>query len=311
VAPLPDEHLNYPLRRYGMDHDRYDWSIMPRRPRVQWPDSAHLAVWVVVPLTWYPLTMAPQPRPPAGYFDDPYPNFRDYTHRDYGNRIGAFRVMDVLDQFGIRPTAPTNAAVCERYPELVREAVRRHWEIAGHGIDMGHQHSADLDEAREAAMVRDALVTVRNATGQDIRGWLSPGNAESLNTSDLLAANHVHYTCDWVNDELPYPMRTQHGPLWAMPYSHDINDATMIWHGHHSPQEFVEQVKQQFDWLHAESLDKGGRIFTLCVHTWCIGQPHRIHALERILLHIQGFSGVWSATGGEILAAYLQQIGAP
>jgi len=309
MAPLPDEHLRYPLRRHGMDHDRYAWSIMQRRPRVEWPNGAHIAVWIVAPLTWYPLTLAPQPRPPAGFFDDPWPNLRDYTHRDYGNRVGAFRVMEVLDRFGIRPTTPTNAAVCERYPELVQEAVRHGWEIAGHGIDMAHQHDTGLDEANEAAMVATALAAVRQTTAQEVTGWLSPANAESLRTPDLLAANGVRYTCDWVNDELPYPMLTRHGPLWAMPYSHDVNDASMIWHGHHSPLEFVEQVRNEFDWLYAESRQQGARIFTLCVHSWCIGQPHRIHALERILEHACNHAGIWTATGAEILTAYQQQVG--
>ena len=308
MAKLPDDYLDYPLRRPGMDHDRYDWSIMPRRPRVQWPGGAQLAIWVVVPIAWYPLTMTPQPRPPEGAFDDPYPNFRDYTHRDYGNRVGIFRVMDALDRFGIRPTAPVSAAICTRYPALLREVLRRDWELAGHGLDMGHQHDASLGRKREAAMVRDALDTVRRASGQPVAGWLSPGNAESPHTPDLLAEHGVRYACDWVNDELPYKMRTRHGPLWAMPYSSDINDATIIWHGHHSPTEFADQVEAQFAGLHAESERDGGRIFTLCLHPWCIGQPHRIHALERILATIARRPGIWAATGAEILAEYQRQI---
>ena len=307
MAKLPNDYLRYKLRRVGMDHDRYDWSIMARRPRLEWPGGAHLAIWVIAPLTWYPLTLAPQPRPPAGAFDDPYPNYRDYSHRDYGNRVGAFRIMQTLDRFGLRATAPTNAAVCDRYPALIAEALRRRWEFVGHGIDMGQQHDAALDEAQEAAMVRTALATVRRATGQKVTGWLSPGNAESLHTLDLIAANGIEYACDWVNDELPYAMRTRNGPIWAMPYSHDINDATMIWHGHHSPPEFAQQVEDQFDFLHEESHRQGGRIFTMGVHSWCIGQPHRIHALERVLRHITNRPGTWVATGSEIVTAVRAQ----
>jgi allantoinase len=307
MATLPDDYLRYPLRRPGMDHDRYDWSIMPRRRPLEWPGGSRLAIWIITPLTWYPLTMAPQPRPPAGAFDDPYPNFRDYSHRDYGNRVGIFRIMQALDEVGLRATAPTNAAVCERYPALVAEALRRDWEFLGHGLDMDHQHNAALDEAEEARMVQSALATVRRATGQKVTGWLSPGNSQSPHTLDHLAANGVEYACDWVNDELPYPMRTRHGPLWAMPYSHDINDATMIWHGHHSPSEFAQQVEDQFDFLHAEAGHQGGRIFTLCVHSWCTGQPHRIAALERVLRHVAARPGTWAATGSEILAAVRAQ----
>src|SRR4051794_26741821 len=200
---LPEDYLEYPRRRRGMDHDRYDWSIVPRRPALEWPGRARLAVWVVAPLTWYPLTMAPQPRPPAGAFDDPYPNLRDYTHRDYGNRVGAFRVMAALDEAGMRASAPVNAAVCERYPALVGEVVRREWEILGHGVDMSRQHDAALDEAAEREIVRATVAVLRQATGQPVKGWLSPGNSQSNRTLDLLVENGVEYACDWVNDELP------------------------------------------------------------------------------------------------------------
>ena len=292
-----------------MDHDRYDWSIMRRRPRVIWPGGAHLAVWILAPLTWYPLDMAPQPRPPQGFFDDPFPNFRDYSHRDYGNRVGAFRIMEVLDRHGIRATAPANAAICDRYPALVQAGLARNWEFMAHGIDMDHLHNADLDPALEAEMVARSVATVRAETGQAVRGWLSPGNAESPITLDLLAANGIDHVCDWVNDELPYPMRSPAGPLWSMPFPHDINDATMMWHGHHSPLEFVQQVCCQFDALHAESQREGARIFALCVNSWCIGQPHRIHALDSILRHVAGHTGIWPATASEILSAYRQQAG--
>jgi allantoinase len=280
---------------------------MPRRKPVEWPKGAHLAVWILTPLTWFPLNMVPQPRPPIGAFDDPFPNFRDYTHRDYGNRVGVFRLMEVLDRFGIRSTAPVNAAVCERYPAIVAEGLRRRWEFVGHGLDMGRQHNADLSEPEESEMIASALSIVRKATGQAVTGWLSPAQAESPRTLDLLAGAGIEYVCDWVNDELPYPMRTRSGPLHAMPYSYDINDATMIWASHHSPTEFAEQVSEQFDWLHEESRRRGGRIFTLVVHPWCIGQPHRIRALERILSNVAGRPGVWMAPGAEILDCFRTQ----
>jgi allantoinase len=305
--PLPDEHLDYPLRRHGMDHDRYEWSILPRRKPVQWPNGAHLAVWVIAPLTWFPLNMARLPRPPTGAFDDPYPNFRDYTHRDYGNRVGAFRLMETLDRFGVPATAPVNAAVCERYPALVEQGLRHGLEFAGHGLHMALPHDASLIDDEEAEIIATALGTVRRVTGQRVTGWLSPGNGESPNTLDLLAAAGIEYVCDWVNDELPYPLRTKHGPIHAMPYSHDINDATMIWGAHHSPSEFSRQVLDQFHWLHEESRNQGGRIFTLVLHSWCSGQPHRIRMLDRIFEEIVETPGVWMGTGAEILDRFRAQ----
>jgi allantoinase len=304
MTPPRDQRRDYPWRRYGMDHDRYEWSIMPRRRPVEWPNGARLAIWVIAPLTWFPLAMSRLPRPPIGAFDDPFPNFRDYTHRDYGNRVGAFRVMETLDRFGVPATAPVNAAVCERYPALVEEALRHRWEFAGHGLNMARIHDTEMSEADEAQAIATTLSTVRRATGQPVTGWLSPANGESPRTLDLLASAGIQYVCDWVNDELPYPVQTKHGRIHAMPYSYDINDATMIWASHHSPTEFARQVEDQFDWLYDESRTRGGRIFTLVLHSWCIGQPHRIRALIRIFEGIANRPGVWMGTGAQILDCF-------
>jgi peptidoglycan/xylan/chitin deacetylase (PgdA/CDA1 family) len=287
-----------------MDHDRYDWAILPRRAPHRWPNGMHLAVWVVVPLTWYPLDMALQTRPVPGGFSDPFPNFRDYTHRDYGNRVGAFRIMQVLDRYAVRATAPANAAVCTRYPALVAEGVRRGWEFAGHGLDMGQPHDAGLSEAREREMVASALATVRAATGQAVAGWVSPGQSESLRTPDILAENRVTWVGDWANDDLPYRMHTASGTLHALPCSTAVNDTITIWQSHHTAAAFTRQAIDQFEWLHRESFEQGCRVMTLVVNGWCIGQPHRIRALDSILTHVTAQSGVWMATGTEIVAAF-------
>lgn len=304
MSGLPDSYLEYPRRRPGMDHDRYDWAVLPRRAPHRWPNGAHLAVWVVVPLTWFPLDMAAQARPVPGAFSDPFPNFRDYTLRDYGNRVGAFRIMQVLDRYAARATAPTNAAICTRYPALVEEGLRRDWEFAGHGLDMGQVHDAMLTEAREADMVETAVTTVRHATGQPVTGWISPGQSESLRTPDLLAAQGVTWLGDWANDDLPYPMRTTDGSLHALPCSTAANDAVSMWQSLHRAPEFTRQAIDQFDWLHRESRDQGCRVFTLVANGWCIGQPHRIRALDAILAHVTAQPGVWLATGTEIVAGF-------
>jgi peptidoglycan/xylan/chitin deacetylase (PgdA/CDA1 family) len=172
---------------------------------------------------------------------------------------------------------------------------------------MARLHDSGMSEGEEAQTIENALRMVRRVTGQPVKGWLSPANGESPRTLDLLADAGIRYVCDWVNDELPYPVRTKHGHIHAMPYSHDINDATMIWASHHSPSEFARQVGDQFDWLHDESRDRGGRIFTLVLHSWCIGQPHRIRALDRIFERIANRPGVWMATGSQILDCFRSQ----
>ena len=155
--------------------------------------------------------------------------------------------------------------------------------------------------------MRNAVATVRRVTGQPVRGWLSPGNSESLHTLDLLAEQGIEYVCDWVNDDLPYPMRVAAGRLVSMPYSHELSDTTIIWQFHHTTAEFAEQVVDQFDLLYREAQKHGGRILSLSLHPWIIGQPHRIRALETALGHVMSRAGVWPATGSEILAAFTAQ----
>jgi peptidoglycan/xylan/chitin deacetylase (PgdA/CDA1 family) len=303
---LPPEHLEYPHRHRGMDHDRYDWSPLGARPAVHWPNGARLALWVVIALEWFPLDTPPEATWIPGALDGPYPDFRSYTHRDYGNRVGFFRLLRVVDQWAVRTTAAVNAAVCMRYPALLSAGLARNWEFIGYGVNMARPHTG-LNASDEAQVIEEALETIRQATGEKVRGWLSPGGAESSSTPDLLSARGIQYVCDWVNDDLPYRFRTAHAPLYAMPYGHEISDTTLIWQAHHSPQEYAEQVIARFDWLYREAAHAGGRILALSLHPWVIGQPHRINALAAVFAHIHRHADIWSATGTEILTAFRAQ----
>ncbi len=288
-----------------MDHDRYGWSALIDRPPVRWPGNARVALLVIPVLQWFPLDAAATPLQPAGALDAPYPDYRAYSHRDYGNRVGIFRVMAVLDRLGLPATVAVNAAVAARYPGLIAEIGRRRWEIAAHGLHMGRLHHGGLDREEEATIVDEALALLRRVSGQPVRGWLSPGGTESPHTLDLLAARDVRYVLDWVNDELPYLLRTETGRLHALPYAHDISDAALIWERHHSATEFAEAVIDHFTTIDREGEQAGGRMLALLLHPWIIGQPHRIAALERALGEIRRRPGIWPATASEILDAWV------
>lgn len=301
---LPEGYLDYPLRRYGMDHDRYDWSILPQRKPVAWPNGARIALWVVPALEWFPLDMKGVPFKPPGAMMTAYPDLRHYTLRDYGNRVGIFRVMRALDQHRIRASVAVNAAVAVRYPALLQACISRQWEIIGNGQDMDHLHHAGLAPEEETRLIGNTLELLRGASGQAVRGWLSPAKSESAVTLDLLAAAGVDYVCDWVNDDMPYVMRSATGSMHAMPHPIDIDDYSILLQNHHSEDDFRDQLCDQFDLLYRESATQGGRIMAISLHPWIIGQPYRIGALERALQHIMGHSGVWAATGSEILDAW-------
>lgn len=304
---LSPDYLTYRHRRYGMDHERYAWSILQQRKPVSWPNGARIALWVVPALEWFPLDMKGKPFKPPGALVTSYPDLRHYTLRDYGNRVGIFRVMQALDRLGIRASVAVNAAVAARYPSLVKACVARGWEVIGNGLDMDHLHYEGLPSEEERKLIEDSLAILRDASGQKIRGWLSPARSESFATLDLVAAAGIDYICDWINDDMPFAMRTETGSLHSLPLSNDIDDYTILVQNRHAEDAYAQQVCDQFDVLYKESETQGGRILALSLHPWVIGQPYRIGALERALKHVMGHKGVWAATGSEILDAFTAQ----
>jgi peptidoglycan/xylan/chitin deacetylase (PgdA/CDA1 family) len=291
---ISDDYLKYPRRRHGMDHDHYAWSVLPRRRKIAWPNGARVALWVVPALEWFPLDMEGLPFRPPGALQNAYPDLRHYTLRDYGNRVGIFRVMKALDRHGIRASVALNAAVALRYPALLAEIAARRWEVLGHGLDMGHLHYEGMRD--EKGVIETSLSILGK-----VRGWLSPAKSESSNTLGLLKDAGIEYVCDWVNDDMPYRMSNG---LCSMPHSADIDDYQILVNNHHDEDEFRDQLADQFDLLYDESATQGGRIMAISLRPWVIGQPYRIGALERALAHIMRHPGVWPATGGEILDAW-------
>jgi allantoinase len=208
---IAQDYLRYPKRQYGMDHDRYDWSMLPDRPAVQWPGGARVALWVTASLQWFPLNQKGVPFKPVGSLQTAYPDLRHYTLRDYGNRVGIYRIMKELRARNIPASVPINAAVAARYPSLAQACVDLGWELMGHGLDMDHVHHTGM--ADEAQIIERSLDIVRRFA--PVRGWLSPARSESHDTLDLLASAGIDYVCDWVNDDMPYPMRASPRPRAA------------------------------------------------------------------------------------------------
>lgn len=304
---MPTEYLQYSRRRYGMDHDRYDWSVLPQRDKVQWPNDARIALWIIPALEWFPLDMKGKPFMAPGGMVTAYPDLRHYTLRDYGNRVGIFRIFDALDRHGIRASAAVNAAVARRYPALIRECVQREWEIIANGLDMGQLHYEGLPREQELAQVARTRTILEQAASLKVRGWLSPAKSESYATPDLVAEAGFDYLCDWVNDDMPYSVRAGGKIIHAMPHPIDIDDYTILVQNHHTEEDFRAQICDQFDVLYAEAEQGGGRVMAISLHPWVSGQPYRIGALEQALAHIMRHPHVWPATGAQILDAWIAQ----
>jgi len=214
---LDKKFLDYPQRSYGMDHDRYDWSILSERPKVTWPNGRKLAVWVNVCLQFFPINQQGKPFKVPGGMTMPYPDLRHYSLRDYGNRVGIHRFLDAFDKFGIKPTFAVNTRLAQRNPYLLSLIKERGDEIACHGWHMDALHYGGQDIVEERELIKRAINGLRDLSGQDVTGWLSPARSESENTPDLLAEQGIRYFSDWVNDDMPYTFKTKHGDLTAMP----------------------------------------------------------------------------------------------
>ena len=303
---LERNHLEYPRRAYGMDHDRYEWSMLTDRPRVQWPQGKTLAVWVNVSLEHFPLNPTGKPVKLPGSMTMPYPDLRHYTLRDYGNRVGIYRFLRAFRQLGVQASFAVNAELAVRYPALMAALAEHGGEVLGHSWNMDTPHAGGLAEADEVALIERSLTTLRAATGQAVKGWLSPGKLQSPQTPELLHAHGVEYFADWVNDELPYPFQTPRGPLWALPLTTEIEDRFVVMDNQHSEESWAEQVKDACDLLLAESREQGGRLLAISLHPWVMGQPHRMKHLEAALAYVLAQPGVWNAQPGDILEAFVR-----
>lgn len=305
--PLPDDYLKYERRGYGMDHDLYAWSMLPDRPKLRWPNGAKLALWVNVALEHFPLDTANTPFPPPRGLERPYPDYWNYTLRDYGNRVGCYRLFRLIDAVGAKASVAMNAALAASTPFLAKYVADRGYEVIAHGLDMAHLHAAGLSEATERDWIAQSLATLRRQTGQAIKGWLSPGQGQSPNTSRLLAQAGIEYCCDWSNDDMPYPFTGPAEGMIAMPYAFDLSDYTCMSLWFQSVETFAEQLVDKARLLLGEAESGGGRVMALALHASIGGQPYRARAIQEALAAIMTMPGVWSAAPHEIVAAFKAQ----
>ena len=204
-----------------MEHQRFDYSPITRRPPLKFPNGARVAVWIVPNIEHFhydkpaialtPMTTALKP------------DVLNYAWRDYGARVGIWRLMEILERNGFRATAALNSEVVQHYPQIVEEGTRLGWEWMAHGANNSSLFTGMPPEV-ERGIIAGVLRTIEDKTGKRPRGWLGPALTETDNTLDILAEAGIQYVADWCNDELPYEMRTKHGAIVAMPYTLEIGD---------------------------------------------------------------------------------------
>lgn len=290
------------------DHGRFGYSPITSRPALAWPGGKRLAVYVAVALEHFPYGEGALG---LSYSDGiPQPNTYNWSWREYGNRIGGFRLLDALASSGIPPTVLLNTACYDHCPELVAAYREAGAEFVGHGTtNATHPNGLAPDEHR--AMLTEVRDAIAAAEGVPPGGWMSPGANPARDTEDVLAGLGYRYTLDWTHDEQPHWMRTSAGPLLSVPYPHELNDVPAIALHHATGREFAEMVIDGVE----ELLDQSGGQALVCgivVHSFIVGQPHRLRpfrdALRRIAAHRDD---VWLTTPGRVAEHYGAQIPAP
>ena len=259
---------------------------LPFRPRLTWPGGARIAVWVcpnIEHYEWLPAAIRqrdPWPR-------TPHPDVLSYSLKDYGNRAGVWRMMEVMDAHGIRGSVSFSMAVGEMFPEVLDAILSRDWDVFSHGIFNTRYHWG-LDEHAERAEIAASVEAWRRMTGRQLRGWFSPAGSNTLATPDLVAEAGISYLCDLYHDDQPTPVRVRRGRLISLPYQMDLNDAVMIAAG-------------------AGEGEAQPRVMCVALHPYIIGRPHRLRYLDSLLAYMRRHEGVWFATGAEMADWYLAQ----
>ena len=278
------------------------------RPRIVWPNGARVALWVAPNIEHYQYLpphnehMHAWPRLPTP------PDVLHYSYYDYGNRVGFWRLIEVLDHHAVRATVSLNLSVLEHYPEIRDAITGRDWGIMSHGLyNTSYLFGKSVEEER--TFFRDSIELVRRHTGRRLRGMLGPAGSISPNTMRLMAQAGMSYSADWGIDDQPFPILVPTGKLVGVPYARDVNDDALMAMGFgaggYEADYFLQICKDQFDVLYREGADSG-RVMCIALHAYVFGHPHRIDYLDRALDYVLGHDGVWMATADEIAEYYLE-----
>jgi peptidoglycan/xylan/chitin deacetylase (PgdA/CDA1 family) len=278
----------------------YDYSPIVDRPPLRWPDGKRVAFYLGLNIEHFRLDLPATSTTPVTV--GLVPDALNYGWRDYGVRVGIWRMIDLLDRLGMPASVNLNSEVCRHYPQIVAAGVERGWAWLGHGqTNSIMQANMGIDEER--TFLREMQSEIEQATGTRPRGWLGPALTETLNTPSLLAELGYTYVMDWCNDDQPYPLNV--AGMISVPYSMDINDITLFVGRNLSGDDYVRAVVDALDQLIEDSDADHGRVMALPVHPFVVNQPSRHRYLARALEEIGARDEVWVTTSDAIADHYL------
>jgi len=277
-------------------HNRYDYSAITQRPKYVWPNGARLAVYIAVNLECFSFGEGLGAELAPG---GPQPDVLNYAWRDYGNRVGALRLAQLLDELNLPAAILINSDIYAHAPGLAEVFRARGDEFVGHGRSNSERQGI-LSIADETALIAEATSVLTREEGVAPKGWLGPWISESENTPDILKDNGYTYTLDWCMDDQPVWMRTDHGRLLSVPYPQELNDIPMIVARKIEGPAFAQMIIDHFDEMLAQSTGEP-LIMGIALHPYIVGQPHRLRHLRRALQHIcKARDTVWLTTPGAI-----------
>ena len=278
-------------------HDRYDWSPITKRQTYAWPGDKRLAVYFCNNIEYFAfgaglgsdsaMGTAPQSQ-------------RNYAWRDYGNRVGIWRLFDLFDELACPLAHNINAVVLDRHPEIGERMLARGDEFVAHGRSNA-ERQGDLWEEAEAALIRETTEAIASFTGRRPVGWMSPWLSQSRVTLDLLQEAGYLYQCDWPLDDQPVWMRTRRGRILNMPYPIETNDSPMLVFRQHTAEELARVWIDQFDEMLGQARKGQPLVCPFVLHTFILGQPFRLRQLRRAMQHILAHSDeIWLTQPGRI-----------
>ncbi len=297
--PLPDDYLIYPHRKHGLDNPHYSWDPADRRDPIHLNDGTKSIATIIVPVEFFPLNPPATPFKHPGAMKTPYPDLRHFTVRDYGNRIGIFRLMREFSKLNVKATFTVNAEIAKRYPPLL-EAIRSGGhEIAAHGVSTAHIHHDGLSASNERQLIEEARSAFPGA-----KTWMSPARNESYRTLELLAEAGFEISLDWEADQRPLNMNTKNGAITAVPNYGELGDFKLLIDRSQSEDEWADQIIEAARYHIALHETEGASAFAFTMTPYVLGQPFRIQAVRRVLNELISMDGLRVETAAQSVAAF-------
>jgi allantoinase len=279
------------------DHARYPYSAIVYRPPFAWPQGRRLAIYLAVNVEHFSFGEGLGAELAPG---GPQPDVLNYAWRDYGNRVGVWRMLEMLNALALPCAVLPNSVIYDYAPDIMASFRARGDEVVGHGRTNSERQGI-LDEVAERALIAEAAGVIARHEGTPPAGWLGPWISQSHATPDLLHEAGFSYLLDWCHDDQPVWFRTRQGRILSVPYPQELNDIPMIVGRKIEGEAFaaiiVEHFREMLDQSRSQPLVMG-----IALHPYLVGQPHRLRPLRRALqtLQAEGGDAVWWTTPGAI-----------